>query len=93
MSDNAAVETQVSDPLKTVADAMEHAVRAARDGASDAKAKVDQALPAVKNMASDLVIGIGVCLRCVESKQFQKIAYLTSMGDSVRSVERPSLVG
>ena len=45
MSDNVSVEAQASDPLKTVADAMEHAVQAARDGASDAKAKVDQALP------------------------------------------------
>ena len=52
MSDNASVETQASDPLKTVADAMEHAVQAARDGALDAKAKVDQALPAVNRFAS-----------------------------------------
>ena len=39
MSDNASVETQAADPLKTVADAMEHAVQAAKDGALDAKAK------------------------------------------------------
>ena len=45
MSDNASVEAQTSDPLKTVADAMEHAVKAAREGASDARAKVDQARP------------------------------------------------
>ncbi len=55
MSDNASVEAQTSDPLKTVADAMEHAVQAARDGASDARAKVDQALPAVNRFASRFV--------------------------------------
>ena len=55
MSDNVAVEAQTSDPLKTVADAMEHAVQAARDGASDAKAKVDQALPAVNRFVSRFV--------------------------------------
>jgi hypothetical protein len=55
MSDNAPVDTQASDPLKTVADAMEHAVQAAKDGALDAKAKVDQALPAVNRFASRFV--------------------------------------
>jgi hypothetical protein len=55
MSDNVSVDTQAADPLKTVADAMEHAVQAARDGASDAKAKVDQALPAVNRFASRFV--------------------------------------
>src|SRR3954469_7106276 len=52
MSDNASVEAQASDPLKTVADAMEHAVQAARDGAADARARVDQALPAVNRFMS-----------------------------------------
>ena len=33
MSENAPVETQAADPLKTVADAMEHAVNAAKEGA------------------------------------------------------------
>ncbi len=55
MSDNASVEAQTSDPLKTVADAMEHAVKAAREGASDARAKVDQALPAMNRFASRFV--------------------------------------
>ena len=55
MCDNASAEAQASDPLKTVADAMEHAVQAARDGASDAKAKVDQALPAVNRFVSRFV--------------------------------------
>jgi hypothetical protein len=55
MSENVSVEAQASDPLKTVADAMEHAVQAARDGASDARAKVDQALPAVNRFVSRFV--------------------------------------
>ena len=55
MSDNASVEAQASDPLKTVADAMENAVRAAKEGASDARAKVDQALPAVNRFVSRFV--------------------------------------
>jgi hypothetical protein len=55
MSDNAGVEAPTSDPLKTVADAMEHAVQAARDGAIDAKARVDQALPGVNRFVSRFV--------------------------------------
>jgi len=55
MSDNASVEAQSTDPLKTVADAMENAVRAAREGASDARAKVDQALPAMNRFVSRFV--------------------------------------
>jgi hypothetical protein len=55
MSDNASVDAQASDPLKTVADAMEHAVQAARDGAADARARVDQALPAVNRFMSRFV--------------------------------------
>jgi hypothetical protein len=55
MSDNATVEAQASDPLKTVADAMEHAVQAAKDGALDAKARVDQALPGVNRFVSRFV--------------------------------------
>ncbi len=55
MSDNASVETQAADPLKTVADAMEHAVQAAKDGALDAKARVDQALPGVNRFVSRFV--------------------------------------
>jgi hypothetical protein len=55
MSDNATVEAQASDPLKTVADAMEHAVQAAKEGAIDAKARVDQALPGVNRFVSRFV--------------------------------------
>ena len=46
MSDNVAAEASSVDPLKTVADALETAVQAAKDGAADAKATVDKALPA-----------------------------------------------
>ncbi len=52
MSDNASVETQASDPLKTIADAMENAVQAARHGAVDARARVDSALPGVSRFMS-----------------------------------------
>src|SRR6516164_5931959 len=55
MSENAAVDAQASDPLKTVADAMEHAVQAAKDGAIDAKARVDQALPGASRFVSRFV--------------------------------------
>ena len=55
MPDNASMGAQASDPLKTAADAMEHAVQAAKDGASDARAKVDQALPAVNLFVSRFV--------------------------------------
>jgi hypothetical protein len=55
MSDNASVETQASDPLKTIADAMENAVQAARHGAVDARARVDSALPGVSRFMSRFV--------------------------------------
>lgn len=55
MSENAPVEAQATDPLKAVADAMEHAVQAAREGAMDARAKVDEALPAVNRFVSRFV--------------------------------------
>ena len=55
MSEDASAQVQTSDPLKTVADAMEHAVAAARDGAADARARVDQALPGVNRFVSRFV--------------------------------------
>ena len=55
MSDNLTAESQATDPLKTVADAMEHAVQAAKDGAIDAKARVDKALPGVNRFVSRFV--------------------------------------
>ena len=55
MSDNASVEAQTSDPLKTIADAMENAVQAARHGAVDARARVDSALPGVSRFMARFV--------------------------------------
>jgi hypothetical protein len=55
MSDNVAAEASSVDPLKTVADALETAVQAARDGAADAKATVDKALPAASRFLSRFV--------------------------------------
>ena len=55
MSDNVSVEAQTSDPLKTIADAMENAVQAARHGAVDARARVDSALPGVSRFMSRFV--------------------------------------
>jgi hypothetical protein len=55
MSENVSVEARASDPLKTVADAMENAVQAAKDGAADATARVEQALPAVNRFVSRFV--------------------------------------
>ncbi|MFO0893134.1 MAG: hypothetical protein U0790_28855 [Isosphaeraceae bacterium] len=55
MSDNAPADSQGGDPLKTVADAMENAIQAARDGAADARARVDQAIPAVNRFMSRFI--------------------------------------
>jgi hypothetical protein len=46
MSDAAmAAESHAADPLRTAADAMSIAVRAAKDGASDARARASEAMP------------------------------------------------
>jgi hypothetical protein len=55
MTESASAESRASDPLKTVADAMEHAMQAAKDGAADARTRVDQALPGVSRFVSRLV--------------------------------------
>jgi len=55
MSENVAAEASSVDPLKTVADALETAVRAAKDGAADAKATVEKALPAASRFLSRFV--------------------------------------
>jgi hypothetical protein len=47
-------ETNAPDPLKAAADAMALAVRAAKDGASDARARVDEAMPAIGRFFSRL---------------------------------------
>ena len=55
MTDNHVAGSTESDPLKSVADAMETAVQAARDGAADAKAAVDRAIPAISQFVSRFV--------------------------------------
>src|SRR5262245_26499166 len=54
MSENI-VESGGPDPLRTVADAMETAVQAAREGAADAKEAVEEAIPAVARFLSRFV--------------------------------------
>ena len=55
MSDSIASEAASADPLKSVADALETAVAAAREGAADARATVDKALPAASRFLSRFV--------------------------------------
>jgi hypothetical protein len=55
MARKPAVDAPSSDPLKTVADAMEHAVEGMKDGFSDATARADKALPAVNRFVSRFV--------------------------------------
>src|SRR5262249_31950213 len=47
-------EAQAADPLRTAADAMALAVQAAKDGASDAQAKVSEMMPALGGFLSRL---------------------------------------
>lgn len=55
MAEHGNVGSAESDPLKSVADAMETAVQAARDGATDARAAVDRAIPAISRFVSRFV--------------------------------------
>jgi hypothetical protein len=55
MTDDVTTETATSDPLKSVADAMENAVQAAKEGAIDARARVEEALPRVNRFVARLV--------------------------------------
>lgn len=55
MSEHSVASSSDTNPLKSVADAMETAVQAARDGASDASAAVDRAIPAISQFVSRLV--------------------------------------
>ena len=48
-------DDMTTDPLATVADAMENAVQAARDGVMDARAKAEQALPQIGRFAARFV--------------------------------------
>jgi hypothetical protein len=52
MSEHVATGSLSSDPFKTVADALETAVQAAKDGAADARATVDKVLPAASRFLS-----------------------------------------
>jgi hypothetical protein len=55
MARNAAAKTPSRDPLKTVADALDMAVKAAKDGAVDAKATAGKMLPAAGQFLSRFV--------------------------------------
>jgi len=55
MSEPTVSAEQGQDPLKAVADAMEAAVHAAKQGAADARETAAEALPAASKMLSDLV--------------------------------------
>lgn len=55
MAENVSSAAASDDPLKSVADALEIAVQAAKEGASDAKAAVDKALPTVSRSLSRFV--------------------------------------
>jgi hypothetical protein len=55
MSDNTADEGSESDPMKTVADALEKAVQTAANSAADAKTTLENSLPAAGQFLSRLV--------------------------------------
>ena len=55
MPRNVAAKTSSRDPLKTVADALDTAVKAAKDGAADAKATAGKMLPAAGRFLSRFV--------------------------------------
>jgi hypothetical protein len=55
MSENLVTEASSLDPLKSVADALETAVQAAKDGAADARLAVEKALPAASRFVSRFV--------------------------------------
>ena len=55
MAKSVATKTSTRDPLKTVADALDVAVKAAKDGAVDAKATAGKVLPAAGRFLSRFV--------------------------------------
>ena len=55
MARNVAAKTSSRDPLKTVADALDTAVRAAKDGTADAKVTAGKMLPAAGRFLSRFV--------------------------------------
>jgi hypothetical protein len=55
MSENVPGEGSASDPMKTVADALEKAVQTAGDTAADAKAAIEKSIPGASRFLSRLV--------------------------------------
>ena len=55
MSEDVVAEGSSADPMKAVAGALETAVQAAKEGASDAKATVEKALPAAGRFLSRFI--------------------------------------
>jgi hypothetical protein len=55
MSENVTTEGSATDPLKTVAEALEKAVQTATDRAADAKATVEKAMPAASRFVSRFI--------------------------------------
>jgi hypothetical protein len=55
MSENVTGEGSASDPMKTVADALEKAVQTVSEGAADAKANLEKSLPGASRFMSRLV--------------------------------------
>jgi hypothetical protein len=55
MSKSVATKTSARDPLKTVADALDVAVKSAKDGAADAKASAGKMLPTASRFAARFV--------------------------------------
>jgi hypothetical protein len=64
MPKSMAVKTSAFDPLKTVADALDVAVKAAKDGAADAKATAGKMLPAAGRFVSRFVYTSSYTLSC-----------------------------
>jgi hypothetical protein len=55
MSESSGTQSPSSDPLKTLADALETAAQAAREGAADARATVNRVLPEANRFLSRFV--------------------------------------
>jgi hypothetical protein len=59
MSGNVKVEAALDDPLTMVANALETAVLAAKDGVSEAQASVEKAMPVATRLLARIVYGAG----------------------------------
>jgi hypothetical protein len=64
MSKSMTAKKSALDPLKTVADALDVAVKAAKDGAADAKATAGKMLPAAGRFVSGFVYTSSYTLSC-----------------------------